>query len=93
MRLKSAEIAAIKNTVQKFDPQARVYLYGSRVDDDKKGGDIDLLVFSGKIALLDKLKIKVDLHTQLGEQKIDLLVTEDASKPFVKMVLKEAILL
>jgi len=93
MRLSYTEIAAIKDTVMRFDYQAEVYLYGSRVDDNKKGGDIDILVFSEKISFLDKLKIKTELYTQLEEQRIDLLITENNSQPFVKMVLKEAILL
>ncbi len=38
MRLSYTEIAAIKDTVIRFDYQAEVYLYGSQVDDNKKGG-------------------------------------------------------
>jgi len=91
MRLSHTEIAAIKDTVMRSDQQAKVYLYGSRVDDKKKGGDIDILVFSKKISFLDKLKIKTELYTQLGEQKIDLLIAENDSKPFVKIALTEAV--
>jgi len=90
VRLKSNEVAVIKRVITQFDSDAAIYLYGSRVDDDKKGGDIDILVLSKNISFLDKLKIKVTLYAELGEQKIDLLIAENASKPFVKMVFEEA---
>jgi len=90
VRLKSHEVVVIKSVITQFDSDAAIYLYGSRVDDDKKGGDIDILVLSKNISFLDKLKIKVTLYAELGEQKIDLLIAENVSKPFVKMVLEEA---
>jgi predicted nucleotidyltransferase len=93
MRLKPAEVEKIKSSIGMLDAQAKIYLYGSRVDDALKGGDIDLLVFSTQLSFMDKLKIKADLHYKLGEQKIDLLVAEDATKPFVQLALESAILL
>ena len=93
MRLKQSEINIIKNIVQQVDKSAKVYLYGSRVNDKLKGGDIDLMVFSEKISFMEQLKIKAEMHHQLGEQKIDLLITEDLGKPFVQLVLETAVLL
>jgi predicted nucleotidyltransferase len=46
MRLPEAERQAILNAVRSEDPDAVVYLFGSRVDDAARGGDIDLLVLS-----------------------------------------------
>ncbi|PZN88077.1 MAG: DNA polymerase III subunit beta [Candidatus Methylumidiphilus alinenensis] len=61
-----------------FGDAARVWLFGSRVDDKKRGGDIDLLIVTSQsdvaaivraeLAFLTKLQMK------LGEQKIDVLV-------------------
>jgi hypothetical protein len=47
MRLNPEQIAVIKSTVARIVPTEElrgVRLYGSRVDDSKRGGDIDLLL-------------------------------------------------
>lgn len=44
MRLTGRERDIICSEVMKIDPGGRVYLFGSRADDDRRGGDIDLLV-------------------------------------------------
>ena len=45
MRLDSRHIAAIKRlAAEQFGAGARVRLFGSRVDDAARGGDVDLLV-------------------------------------------------
>ncbi|SFX76825.1 nucleotidyltransferase family protein [Marinospirillum alkaliphilum] len=84
MRLTPEEVTAIKAAVQQaFGRQARVWLFGSRVDDSKKGGDIDLLVEApeGCAGLLDKkLQVLSTLMLSLGEQKVDLVLARDASR-------------
>lgn len=42
MRLSEKEVLFIKNIIKVKDPQARIFLYGSRIDDNLKGGDIDI---------------------------------------------------
>ena len=46
MRLSSDEKSAVVNAIACFDPEAKIYLFGSRVDDSQKGGDIDILSYS-----------------------------------------------
>lgn len=87
MRLKDFEHNAIVTTVKHLDNDATVYLFGSRVDDSKKGGDIDLLVLSSRLTSNDKRTIKMRLYELLEEQKIDLLIAADDSNPFVKRAL------
>ena len=91
MRLTHQEQQQIRQAIQHYDPQAQVYLFGSRTDPDKKGGDIDLLVISAILNFTDKLNILADLHGQLGEQKIDLLLDRDGTGDFARTILPAAI--
>jgi predicted nucleotidyltransferase len=93
MRLKESEVMNIIDSVKSRDRDAKVYLFGSRADDSKKGGDIDLLVISQKLNYNDSIKIRQRLHEKLGEQKIHLVITKDAHDPFVKIALAEGVML
>jgi predicted nucleotidyltransferase len=93
MRLSENERQSIKKTFLELDPEVKVYLFGSRAHDEKKGGDIDLLVLSQKITEQDRRKIKLKLYDALGEQKIDLIIASDTSKPFVRIALQDGVLL
>lgn len=86
MRLSKKEIETIKAVIAKYDRSAGVHLFGSRVDDKKKGGDIDLLVFSDNLNFNDNLKIKIELKEIIGDQKIDIIITHDRSDPFVDLI-------
>ena len=44
MRLKKGEIEAISESIKDLDRDAKIYLFGSRIDDSRRGGDIDLLI-------------------------------------------------
>ncbi|MFO7446750.1 MAG: nucleotidyltransferase domain-containing protein [Ignavibacteriaceae bacterium] len=91
MRLKDHEITAIKETVKKYDGSAEVFLYGSRADDTKKGGDIDILIISDKIKLDEKIKIKIELYGKIGEQKIDLVAAPEINTAFLNYIYKTSI--
>ena len=91
MRLKEFELAAILTVVRSLDDTAGVYLFGSRVDDSKKGGDIDLLIMTDRLTSDDKRTIKIKLYEVLGEQKIDIVLAKDESNPFVKLALETGV--
>jgi predicted nucleotidyltransferase len=93
LRLKKSEQELIKNTILSFDKNSKVVLFGSRADNSKKGGDIDLLVLSEKLTFDDKLKILTKLYFDLDEQKIDLIITNNLSNPFVKIALENGVYL
>lgn len=74
MRLSDHEIRMVRKLVQEADPHGRIYLFGSRADDAKKGGDIDL--YFEPTTPLD-LKRALDLEYRLSvacDVKVDLLV-------------------
>lgn len=91
MRLSETEQQIIKDAVHSIDSQARIHLFGSRADDTKRGGDIDLLIFSTKIKFKDKLDIKAKIFEKMDEQKIDLLIATDTQDPFVRLALKNSV--
>ncbi|MEO6219693.1 MAG: nucleotidyltransferase domain-containing protein [Ginsengibacter sp.] len=86
MRLKEHEISVIKKHILHFDPCAKIYLFGSRVNDVTKGGDIDILVISVKIGFIEKVKIKTGIFKDIEEQKLDIVVKKDFNNPFVQMI-------
>ena len=49
MRITEHEKNVIIDAVNSTDPHAKVWLFGSRVYDSKKGGDIDIAILSEKI--------------------------------------------
>lgn len=94
MRLKDHEKNILRETVRSRDPNARVYLFGSRTDDARKGGDIDILVLSDCLTFDDKLKIKTRLFDAMDEQTIHMIIARSADEdPFVKIALSHGMLL
>ena len=77
MRLKEKERLFIKEIAKRyFGDDAQIYLFGSRLSDNKKGGDIDLYIeTNNKDYVFDKkIKMLQALYKQLGEQKIDIVI-------------------
>jgi predicted nucleotidyltransferase len=76
VRLAPDEVAAIKATVREiFAANTVVRLFGSRVDDDLRGGDIDLHfeVDEGEQRLTKAADFRSRLFERLDEQKVDLV--------------------
>jgi len=85
MRLTDLQANVIRDSVVKnFGPATRVWLFGSRVDEQRKGGDIDLYIepeFQDAARLVDaKLNLLRDIHKKLGEQKIDVVIRRETFK-------------
>jgi len=83
MRLSESTCAVIRSTVQDvFGSGATVKLFGSRINDNARGGDIDLLVelASASTELERKtLQLITKLQLRIGDQPIDLLVLDPST--------------
>jgi predicted nucleotidyltransferase len=78
MRLTERQIRIIKEEVRHlFGPVAQVWVFGSRVDDSARGGDIDLLIEADAEpdeALDKELRLHTRLIRRLGDQHIGVIV-------------------
>ncbi|WP_338063059.1 nucleotidyltransferase domain-containing protein [Wenzhouxiangella limi] len=80
MRLRPNSQKIIRDTVAEvFGADAEVLLFGSRLDDKARGGDIDLLIKLNRPEsqkLRKELTLVARLQLRLGDQPIDVLVIE-----------------
>lgn len=98
MRLSSLDLQRIKSVYQDFSLQnSKLFLFGSRLDDSKKGGDIDLLLVfenADSLAQFKRLEFLVQLKKAIGDRKIDLtLATANELKtdPFLMIIMDSAV--
>lgn len=80
MRLSERQQQIIRDEVVGiFGHAAVVRLFGSRVDDDARGGDIDLLVEAEAVipeSRRKSLQLVARLQQRLGDQPFDVLVVD-----------------
>jgi hypothetical protein len=87
-------VAQFKHTLYRLDPQARLFLFGSRTDPHSRGGDIDLLILSSKLTQRDLRRLRLDFFDRFGEQKLDILLDDGSlSTPFVRHIYPRAVML
>lgn len=83
MRLSQQAQQIIRDTVREvFGVEANVKLFGSRVDDDARGGDIDLLVELPSITTeieRKTMQLTARLQLRIGDQPIDVLVLDPST--------------
>lgn len=87
MRLSPREIEVIRQQVGAADPDAEVYLFGSRANPAKRGGDIDLLVVSDRLGFRDVLRLRREILDRIGWQQLDLVVQrrDQLEEPFAAL--------
>jgi predicted nucleotidyltransferase len=78
MRLDGEERQALKDALSEFDGDA--YLFGSRLDDRGRGGDIDLLLVPREPVNATRLSLRVAARfTARCEERIDVIVDDGSS--------------
>jgi predicted nucleotidyltransferase len=89
MRLTPAQINTIQSTVHAvLGEGAQVTLFGSRVNDQQKGGDVDLYVETAQPDLMKKIRCKVSLQDQL-DLPVDLIVKPHGDRSPIAMIAKQ----
>ena len=87
MRLDTQEKEALRFALKDF--RGKAYLFGSRLDNTKKGGDIDILLIPEKKVTSLKLSLKVQTRFfSRCEESIDVVVYRDT--PFCREIIKNA---
>lgn len=96
MRLTKEQIEKIVFRVQyEAGEQASVYVYGSRLDEQARGGGLDLLVkIDYDLHPMQKAGIKIHLEAELG-MPVDILTVKRqvTLTPFQRIALSKAITL
>ena len=89
MRLTPEQIATIKRTTQAvLGEGVQVTLFGSRVHDGQKGGDVDLYVEAPSIDLMQKIRCQVSLQDQL-DMPVDLIVKPFGDRSPIALIAKQ----
>jgi len=91
MRLKLEHIDFIKQTAKNiFGEDSKIYLFGSRIHDNKRGGDIDIYIETNQKTNIFEKKIEMLklLHDFLGEQKIDIVINNYSTQKYIYEIAK-----
>ena len=88
MRLTHKERETITSEAGRcFGPSARVLLFGSRTDDTRRGGDIDLLIAlpeASDSGFRRKIRFLAGVKSKLGDQHIDVVLADPGdTRPIV----------
>jgi len=94
MRLTHTQIETIKSTAAAvLGEGVRVTLFGSRLDDHEKGGDVDLYIELPEPSLMQKIRCKVQLQDRL-DMPVDLIVKPIGdTSPISQIAKKEGVVL
>ena len=93
MRLSAEKVKTIKKLSSDIFNSCDVYLFGSRIDDNLKGGDIDIYIQTSKKE--DILKSKIiflrEFEKECGEQKVDLLIDNQKEEKEIFNIAKRGV--
>jgi predicted nucleotidyltransferase len=74
MRISTEKARLASEIIAKqYGSDARIWLFGSRANDNERGGDVDLYVEADSVDVMRKIRCKAVL-TELFDLKVDLIV-------------------
>jgi len=80
MRLSHQQIDIIKNKIASvLGPAKKIMLFGSRINDEEKGGDIDLYIETDHVQenrASIASRIAASIQISLGDRKVDILLVD-----------------
>jgi predicted nucleotidyltransferase len=93
MRIKQAQKLFFRKAINAMLPDADIFLFGSRANDQLKGGDIDILVIGkDKLSFQQIRNLKISFYKQFGQQKIDIATFKrDEQSTFCELALLDAV--
>lgn len=81
MRLSKRVIEILQENMLKSFGDVNIYLFGSRTDDNKRGGDIDIFVETKQnITLKEQITILAKIEWLGVDRKVDLIIKTPDSK-------------
>lgn len=95
VRLSSLVIESIRSVFETVFDKGDLYLFGSRVDQSQRGGDIDLLLVPECFHNITEKKINflIKLKRLIGDQKIDLVIDRGQNRAIDKIAKGTGVLL
>jgi len=79
MRLTKQHIKKIHQVVEGLlDEDAQIHLFGSRVDDDLKGGDVDIMITTASVVgrpAVMAARIATQIEKKLEGRQVDVLLS------------------
>jgi predicted nucleotidyltransferase len=93
MRIKQDQKLFLRKTINALLPDADIFLFGSRANDQLKGGDIDILVIGkDKLSFQQIRNLKIAFYKQFGQQQIDIVTLKrDKPSTFRELALLDAV--
>ena len=93
MRIKEPVRQFFVQEIGKIDPDAEVYLFGSRTDDEARGGDIDILILSEERIPVSYVRmLRREFFKTFGWQKLDVVnFLFNEEDPFRNLISKQLV--
>ncbi len=89
VRLSDFEIKTIKKLARDIFGECEVYIFGSRTNLNKKGGDIDIFIVPKERTNLFEKKIKLSAKLEnILDKPVDVVVSKNKNRPIEQQALK-----